>query len=214
MRRWQAAIAVTAFLAATTSNLAAQQPPHSFSIRLLLPDADLTPSQAAAMKSEVATICAPLALQIAWQPPLEDREQTAAEWTAAIDIRDRVPIAASSAPQPLGAVAVIEGRMHRTIYVSRGKVRQFVDAAGIRVFDGFYDRFYGRFLGRIVAHELGHLLLDSAHHRDSGLMRRRFDVRDVLSNSTRRYEFDADDLLALRALRQETPLVRRLSPDE
>jgi len=95
--------------------------------------------------------------------------------------------------------------MRRTIYVSCGKVRQFVDAAGIRAFDGFYDRLYGRFLGRIVAHELGHLLLDSVHHRDRGLMRPRFDVRDVRSDDAARYEFAADDLIALRALRGAAP---------
>jgi len=104
--------------------------------------------------------------------------------------------------------------MRRTIYVSCGKVRQFVDAAGIRAFDGFHDRVYGRFLGRIVAHELGHLLLDSVDHRDRGLMRPRFDVRDVRSDARARYEFDADDLIALRARFAAPLLARSQSPDE
>ncbi len=214
MRPWQAAIAVTAVLAATPSHLAAQQPPLSFTIRLVLPDADLTPGQAAALKSEVATIWSPPGLQIVWQRGRRVRDQAAADWTVGIDLRDRVPLAAQSAPQPLGAVAVIDGRMRRTIYVSCGKVRQFVDAAGIRAFDGFHDRVYGRFLGRIVAHELGHLLLDSVHHRDRGLMRPRFDVRDVRSDAPARYEFDADDLIALRARFAAPLLARSQSPDE
>jgi len=212
MRPWQAAIAVTAVLAATPSHLAAQQPPLSFTIRLVLPDADLTPGQAAALKSEVATIWSPLGLQIVWQRGR--RVRATADWTVGIDLRDRVPLAAQSAPQPLGAVAVIDGRMRRTIYVSCGKVRQFVDAAGIRAFDGFHDRVYGRFLGRIVAHELGHLLLDSVDHRDRGLMRPRFDVRDVRSDARARYEFDADDLIALRARFAAPLLARSQSPDE
>ena len=142
MRPWQAAIAVTAVLAATPSRLAAQPPPPSFTMRLVLPDADLTPGQAAALKSEVATIWSPLGLQIVWPRGRRVRDQAAADWTVGIDLRDRVPLAAQSAPQPLGAVAVIDGRMRRTIYVSRGKVGQFVDAAGIRAFDGLYDRLY------------------------------------------------------------------------
>jgi len=212
MRRWRAAIAVTTVLAATPSHLAAQPPPPSFTIRLVLPDADLTPGQAAALKSEVATIWSPLGLQIVWQRGR--RVRATADWTVGIDLRDRVPLAAQSAPQPLGAVAVIDGRMRRTIYVSCGKVRQFVDAAGIRAFDGFHDRVYGRFLGRIVAHELGHLLLDSVDHRDRGLMRPRFDVRDVRSDARARYEFDADDLIALRARFAAPLLARSQSPDE
>ena len=87
MRPWQAAIAVTAVLAATPSHLAAQQPPPSFTIRLVLPDADLTPGQAAALKSEVATIWSPLGLQIVWQRGR--RVRATADWTVGIDLRDR-----------------------------------------------------------------------------------------------------------------------------
>jgi hypothetical protein len=38
-----------------------------------------------------------------------------------------------------------------------------------------------RFLGRILAHELGHILLNSAQHQPTGLMRAHYRARDVLS---------------------------------
>jgi hypothetical protein len=195
MRRWQAAIAATAILVAPAT--AAEQPSRPFNIRAVLDDSALSRGQLAAMKSEVDAIWAPLEVRISWRRGLNSGELPA-DWTVAVDIRESLPLADPSAPQPLGAVAVVQGQMRRTIFVSRRKVQQLVAGAGVRTGDGFHDHVFGRFVGRIVAHELGHLLLDSSRHRDIGLMRQRFEVQDVLTSSRSRYTFGEQDLIALR----------------
>ena len=45
---------------------------------------------------------------------------------------------------------------------------------------GLHDLLHMRMLGRCVAHELGHVLLDSAAHTPEGLMRGRFGPRDAV----------------------------------
>ena len=169
-----------------------------------------TPGQAARLKSEVATIWSPLGLQIVWQPGRRVRDWRQLRIGPWGSICAMSALAAQSAPQPLGAVAVIDGRMRRTIYVSRGKVRQFVDAAGIRAFDGFYDRLTARPLprphrrprARASAARLG---TPPRPRPDAPAVRR--------ARRLARYEFDADDLIALRALRGAAARGSQ-SPDE
>lgn len=197
MGRWRTAIAVTALLAATASLSSAQQPAHPFTIRAVGADAALSAQQAIALRSEVDAIWAPLDVRLVWQPGGRDHQEP--DWTIAIDLRDEMPFEHPQAPRLLGAVRVIDGRLQRTIYVSLDTIRHFLAAAGVKRADAFYDLTLGRFVGRVVAHELGHLLLASPRHRDRGLMRERFAVRDTRPGRGKDYTLDGDDLAALRA---------------
>lgn len=65
----------------------------------------------------------------------------------------------------------------------------------------------GRLLGRVVAHELGHVLLHTTMHTSSGLMRRVYGLRDVLSDDERMMDLSPNERqqLAVRfALRPAT----------
>lgn len=55
---------------------------------------------------------------------------------------------------------------------------------------------YGRALGRVVAHELYHIFANTVRHSFRGVGRSSFTVRELLS---RKFQFEADESLALRA---------------
>jgi hypothetical protein len=57
---------------------------------------------------------------------------------------------------------------------------------------------YGRALGRVLAHELGHFLLSSRAHRDTGVMRAAFSVADLTGPSRRAFALDRVDLPRLK----------------
>jgi hypothetical protein len=63
---------------------------------------------------------------------------------------------------------------------------------------GLRDQFLARALGRVIAHELGHILLQSAEH-DVGIMRPVQAGRDLLSPDRATFSLSAPDLARLRA---------------
>lgn len=66
--------------------------------------------------------------------------------------------------------------------------------------DGERDFRGGMLLGRVVAHELGHVLLTTLSHSDTGLMRPVFGLKDVLSadDDTTRLSAGETDRLVMR----------------
>jgi hypothetical protein len=59
--------------------------------------------------------------------------------------------------------------------------------------DGLKNLMLGRLLGRTVAHELGHVLLDSPQHADTGLMRAYYKSNDVFRVHTSEYTLNASE---------------------
>jgi hypothetical protein len=99
------------------------------------------------------------------------------------DEREMVKQGGRSRSDALG-LTVFFGRA-QTIYVSvprafrlLGQMGQFNTVAAAQ---GEWDYRGGMLLGRVVAHELGHVLLTTLKHADSGLMRPVFTARDALS---------------------------------
>jgi hypothetical protein len=83
------------------------------------------------------------------------------------------------------AVTVFSGRA-RIIYVSAPRAYAMLgvtrDVASAIMGGGQDDFRKGILLGRVVAHELGHALLQTMSHSDSGLMRPVFGAHDALSD--------------------------------
>jgi hypothetical protein len=83
------------------------------------------------------------------------------------------------------AVTVFSGRA-RIIYVSAPRAYAMLavtrEVASAPVGGGQDDFRKGILLGRVVAHELGHALLQTMSHSDSGLMRPVFGAHDALSD--------------------------------
>jgi hypothetical protein len=80
----------------------------------------------------------------------------------------------------LGWVPFVAGYARQLVFlrVSRARILIAGVLAGPKP-DGFRELMLARLLGRIVAHELGHVLLNSPAHTDSGLMRAHYRADDV-----------------------------------
>lgn len=94
----------------------------------------------------------------------------------------------------LGAVPPVAGRMRQMIDVSPAAIRLLIATADVTSTDGQFTNLYARTVGRVVAHELGHLLLRSIAHRTTGLMRKSFVARDVVSDDSARFALGGDDV--------------------
>lgn len=86
------------------------------------------------------------------------------------------------------ALTVFLGRA-QTIYVSVPRAFEMLSKLNQTTLNlehsGGRDLRGGTLLGRIVAHELGHVLLTTLAHSDTGLMRAAFGLRDVLPGDDR-----------------------------
>lgn len=92
----------------------------------------------------------------------------------------------------LGWVPFVEGRASQLVFLRVGRARMLVDAlsSGPPLW-GFTELLRAKLLGRTLAHELGHVLLNSRSHEESGLMRARYRARDVLGVPTSAYTLNA-----------------------
>ncbi len=101
------------------------------------------------------------------------------------------------------ALTVFLGRA-QTIYVSLPRAFQMLSRLNQTTMNlensGGRDLRGGTLLGRIVAHELGHVLLTTLTHSETGLMRPVFELRDVLSADDRITDLSPlhDSRLAMR----------------
>jgi hypothetical protein len=119
------------------------------------------------------------------------------------------------------ALTVFLGRA-QTIYVSAPRAFQMLSRLNQTTLNlensGGRDHHGGTLLGRIVAHELGHVLLTTLSHSDTGLMRPVFGFRDVLSADDRTTELSPtyESRLAMRfslvPIDAEPVLARRERP--
>lgn len=101
----------------------------------------------------------------------------------------------------LGQVTRVRGAFIRRILVSIPAIRHLVEASAVNRSHPAWDDVYGRLAARVVCHELGHLLLNSAGHDDTGLMRAKFGVRDVLASSAELVDLTPDEAARIRSLK-------------
>jgi hypothetical protein len=145
----------------------------------------MTRTQRVAMIEEVDQIMSQAGITIDWR--VAPAPTTPTTTVVNVYVQELLPLPRGQQRQPLGAVPRVKGRLVPLIFVSRHAATRMVNAAGIvRDVDGF-DYIYGRFVGRIIAHEFAHLFLQSDEHDASGLMRARFQVRDVLRRGADAY---------------------------
>lgn len=92
----------------------------------------------------------------------------------------------------LGWVPFVEGHARQLVFLrvplARAMIRQFVPGTRSA---SLADVLLPKFLGRILAHELGHVLLNTADHATTGLMRDRYQANDVLREPSSAYTLSA-----------------------
>jgi hypothetical protein len=101
----------------------------------------------------------------------------------------------------LGWVSFVEGRARQLVFLRVDRARLLVEAISPRTLpDAFIEMLIAKMIGRSLAHELGHVLLNSRSHQESGLMRERYRAHDVLSMPTRAHTLNSRDRATIMAL--------------
>lgn len=99
-----------------------------------------------------------------------------------------------AADAALGWVPFVAGKARRIVFLRVSRAQSLVgDMNRVLGPRQLTRQLAARFLGRILAHELGHVLLNSAQHQPSGLMRALYRARDVLSAPIGTYTLDASE---------------------
>jgi hypothetical protein len=94
----------------------------------------------------------------------------------------------------LGWVPFVAGKARRVVFLRVSRAQSLIGdmSPGTRP-EPMTRLLVARFLGRILAHELGHVLLNSAQHQPKGLMRAQYRAQDVLSAPIFSYTLDAGE---------------------
>jgi hypothetical protein len=100
---------------------------------------------------------------------------------------------------PLGRVTRVGDMFRRHIIVSDPAIIHLLTGSGVERSDPMWVTLYARMFARVVSHELGHLLLNSVAHSQTGLMRGRFVVEDVRRSAADAFCLTADELATIRA---------------
>jgi hypothetical protein len=110
----------------------------------------------------------------------------------------------------LGWVPFAAGKARRLVFLRVARAQSLVSALspGTRP-EGLTRLLVARFLGRVLAHELGHVLLNSAQHQPKGLMREQYRAVDVLSARLSTYTLDAGERARFSAETGKEVLVAR-----
>ena len=111
----------------------------------------------------------------------------------------------------LGWVPFVAGKARRLVFLRVSRAQSLVGDMSPGTRPAALTRLLvARFLGRILAHELGHVLLNSAQHQRTGLMRALYRARDVLSAPIATYTLDASErALFFAETGKEVRLARR-----
>jgi len=152
------------------------------------------------LEDEAARIWIRHGIALSWKQPVADA--CAAIVSLVFDERELLKLAGGSRDRAL-ARTVFLGRV-QTIVVS--VPRAFAMLAQLtqqnKTLSSAHERDLrgGTLLGRVVAHELGHVLLTTLSHSDTGLMRPVFGLKDVLSpdDATTRLSSLETDRLVMR----------------
>lgn len=199
-------VAITALMCGLLGTVtdAGQQPRYrnrgSVCIRLALNDPLAAPAFRA-MQDEASRIWRRHGITLTWTRPTESCGMTVPVVFDDSEFRRRGGARRDAA---LG-LTVFLGRAH-TVYISQPRARDMV--AKLRHLtpnmadSGERSARVGVLLGRVVAHELGHVLLTTVSHSESGLMRPEFGWRDVLVT---------DDSMTDLSPEQTTLLARRFA---
>ena len=97
-------------------------------------------------------------------------------------------------PNALGWVPFVAGGARQLVFLNPGRARLLVDALspGTRP-EGLTNVLVAKLLGRTLAHELGHVLLNSIRHENSGLMQAQFRASDVLRRPASSYTLNPSE---------------------
>ena len=168
---------VALVIAVVMPRLAIAQPPTPATCLVLSPKLSLDTRSTGIVMEEMRTIWAPLGVVI--------RAVDAADESCLRIILVKADVEARpedvAEPTALGWVPFVAGRARQLVFLRPARARLLIDALrpGKRP-QGLTDLLLAKLMGRTLAHEVGHVLMNSVRHEESGLMRAKFEATDVL----------------------------------
>ena len=170
---------------------AAQSPIHATQLAVCLVRSEKLPINARAsgvVLVELNTIWAMHGVGIRWA---EDSEDGCVRLIT-VKAEEEALAEDAASESALGWVPFVEGRARQLVFLRVGRARQLVEALSPGTRPAALTEFLiAKLIGRSLAHELGHVLLNSRSHEESGLMRARYRARDVLSVPTSAHTLNA-----------------------
>ena len=155
---------------------------------VLSPKLEIEPLVAKRLLSEVQTIWTVLGADIR---SVERADDTCARIVVVKADREALPEDVSH-DDAIGWVPFAAAHARQLVFlrVSRARLMVAGVVTGVNP-DGLKNLMLATLLGRTVAHELGHVLLNSSSHSDSGLMRAHYRANDVLRVQASAYTLNA-----------------------
>ena len=175
-------------------------------VLLVVPTSNALPTPMSTTRAEVGRIWRAAGVELTWLSRLP-RGELSFDRVIAVVVDDAAFAGSALPVGALGGVPMVAGRMRQIVYLSPTAIKQLVAQAGVLPTGGQFGGAYARMVGRVIAHELGHLLLYSSAHRESGLMRPSFVARDVMSPNRDRFTLGGDDV---QVVQQRVAETRRL----
>ena len=151
------------------------------------------------MKNELASLMYGAGVHVAWWTPTDSSSGVAGDLVV-IDLRGACqPPESGMAVQPiknmaaLASSAMADGRILPFSWVDCTAVNGFLSHSIAALSAIQREEIYGRALARLLAHELYHVITQSAEHQEAGLAKAQFSVADLIGA---RLEFFSGGILS------------------
>ena len=170
----------------------------------LTSDSAIAPEASSELKREVSDLLQPAAIRVEWQDPAVDRGGAENDYSAVVHLRGSCRPAepstrfehAVSGPFTLASSAVSDGVILPFGDVDCSALNSFLGPALWSEPDQARERIYARAVARLMAHELYHVVGQTAAHARSGVAEPAFTVAELLSDHFEFAESTLDELHA------------------
>ena len=168
----------------------------------LTSDSAIAPEASSELKREVSDLLQPAAIRVEWQDPAVDRGGAENDYSAVVHLRGSCHPAepstrfehAVSGPFTLASSAVSDGVILPFGDVDCAALNSFLGPALWSEPDQARERMYARAVARLMAHELYHVVGQTAAHARSGVAEPAFTVTELLSDHFEFAESTLDEL--------------------
>jgi mono/diheme cytochrome c family protein len=156
------------------------------------------------LKTELDSLMSPSGLDVRWRYVAAHRNEETFCYLAVVTFRGACDLSGLVARNfdggILGWTHATDGRVLPFSEVNCDQVRGLLSRALVRLRREYRDQSYGRALARVLAHEIYHVVTETAHHGHSGVAQRLYTVEELMAADFSFAEVDRRVLSALVAV--------------
>jgi hypothetical protein len=153
----------------------------------------ISPAVLDEMKSELALLMQGIGARFEWRAVKESGADTSSGFAVVVELRGQCGVPwhgdwtqPVKNGRPLASSAVVDGDILPFSWVDCAALNRLVGPAIEDQPGALRDFMYGRAVGRLLAHELYHVLMQTADHAQTGIAKAQFTAVDLLSE---RFQF-------------------------